>query len=194
VTFVFGYDKADFVVTVEDGAVITQPATEPIRTGYTFDGWYTPAESELYLFGAKITADLILHAKWTEELKPATTYIITFNFGEDGKADSTLTVTQDGILLNPPVPTPPPAYADCVFAGWYTPSGEPYDFTVPITSDLALTARWDENTAIDTINGAAFFDGAAYYDLQGRRVLHPVSGRLYLILYSSGTRQLLIKH
>ena len=54
--------------TVESGGLATEP-TDPTKSGYTFDGWYT---STLYTTGWDFSTDTVtsnttLYAKWTEE-------------------------------------------------------------------------------------------------------------------------------
>ena len=40
---------------------------DPVREGYTFDGWYLDAEgTQAYDFATPVTGDLTLFAKWTK--------------------------------------------------------------------------------------------------------------------------------
>lgn len=56
--------------TVADGGKATKPAN-PTRSGFVFDGWYADATfAAAFDFGAPITADVTVYAKWTEESKP----------------------------------------------------------------------------------------------------------------------------
>ena len=51
------------------GSVITKPATDPTKTGYTFDGWYTKEngdfDTEWDFASDKVIEDFILYARWT---------------------------------------------------------------------------------------------------------------------------------
>ncbi|WP_028598826.1 S-layer homology domain-containing protein, partial [Paenibacillus pasadenensis] len=49
---------------VDHGGKVVKPS-DPMRTGYTFGGWYTDAElKQAYDFNAAVTGALELHAKW----------------------------------------------------------------------------------------------------------------------------------
>lgn len=50
-------------VTVTEGATVSTPK-QPVRKGYTFDGWY--AGSTKYDFSKAVTSNLTLTAKWTK--------------------------------------------------------------------------------------------------------------------------------
>lgn len=50
---------------VEDGKTVNKPA-DPVRRGYSFDGWFTTADgSEQYDFTNPVTADIRVYAHWT---------------------------------------------------------------------------------------------------------------------------------
>ena len=51
--------------TVPAGSLLTEP-TDPTRTGYTFDAWYSDPElTDAYDFTAPVEANMVLYAKWT---------------------------------------------------------------------------------------------------------------------------------
>ena len=53
--------------TPASGSTVTKP-TDPTREGYTFAGWYTDeACTKAYDFGAAVTADMTLYAKWVKK-------------------------------------------------------------------------------------------------------------------------------
>lgn len=53
--------------TPASGSVLAKPA-DPTRDGYTFGGWYIDeACTKAYDFGAAVTADMTLYAKWTKK-------------------------------------------------------------------------------------------------------------------------------
>ena len=56
--------------TVNRNTAITEPA-EPIKEGYTFEGWFTDkACTTAYDFSTKITGNITLYAKWAEDERP----------------------------------------------------------------------------------------------------------------------------
>jgi len=73
-TFIVQFDcnggSAVSVQTVTEGEKATEPTT-PIRTGYTFAGWYTDNGTFDYKWdfsNGKVSKDMTLYAKWTEDV------------------------------------------------------------------------------------------------------------------------------
>lgn len=67
VTFDDNYERspAPYVVTVDYGDAIAEPAS-PIRDNYDFGGWYTrPAGGDKYVFASAVTENMTLYAHWT---------------------------------------------------------------------------------------------------------------------------------
>lgn len=57
--------------SVERNGTVSEPDV-PVKAGYSFGGWFTDeACTAEYDFSAKVTKDVILYAKWTEDKKPA---------------------------------------------------------------------------------------------------------------------------
>ena len=70
VTFETNGGSAVASQTVNSGEKATKPA-DPTKSGFVFDGWYADATfAAAFDFGAPITADVTVYAKWTEESKP----------------------------------------------------------------------------------------------------------------------------
>ncbi len=122
ITFVLGNGEADVVLTQNYGTEITAPEN-PVREGYTFDGWdktipeTVPAE------------DVTITARWT-----VNRYTITFVLG-NGEADVVL--TQD---YGTAITAPTPKMSGYTFDGW--------DKAVPETmpaNDVTITAKWKIN-------------------------------------------------
>ena len=121
-----------------DGSV-TLPT--PIRTGYTFGGWYSDdgLTASVGAAGDSYTpsADITLYAKWT-----VNTYTITYNLndGEFTTSYNNFTIESETITLDEPTRT---GYA---FAGWYTNEGLTGDPVTTIaqgsTGDITLYAKW----------------------------------------------------
>ena len=122
-------------LTVEKGTKITPPSV-PIRYGYTFAGWYINRSFTIpYSFSDAITADTILYAKWDEALK----YVVTF----DSNGGSYVEPQRVEFLRTALRPNDP-VRSGYVFAGWYMNEAltTPYDFSLTITQDITLYARW----------------------------------------------------
>lgn len=65
VTFDTRGGSAIEAVELTAGAAVSRPA-DPIRTGYTFAGWFTDtALTQAYDFALPVTQDMVLYAKWT---------------------------------------------------------------------------------------------------------------------------------
>ena len=76
VTFNLHEGVGDFPAqTVENNTAITAPATDPIRAGHIFIGWYTAAtDGTPFNFNTAITADTVIHARWELIPPPAHEY------------------------------------------------------------------------------------------------------------------------
>ncbi len=121
------------------------PTSSPLRSGYTFSGWYTAQTG-----GSKVTSsttyqtasDSTLYAHWT-----AKTCTVTFNANYTGSTYSQTRTETFG--SNYTLPTSP-TRTGYTFAGWYKETG----FTNQVTastavsneSDHTLYAKWTAKT------------------------------------------------
>lgn len=124
--------------TVTPDTAVTKP-TDPIKTGYTFSGWYTTEVLDtVYDFTTNVTADITLYAKWIPKK-----YGVTFN-SNVGSSVSSVTVTHDTAVTKPTNPM----RTGYTFGGWYTTEAftTAYDFTTKATADLTLYAKWIANS------------------------------------------------
>ena len=130
-TFAVTFDtNGGSIVPVENvlnGQKATKP-TNPTKTGYTFDGWYTEETcTHPYDFATSVQNALTLYAKWT-----INQYTITFK-PENGDKDTT--ITQD---YGTPVTAPAnPTRTGYTFAGW----NREIPATMP-AENMTVTARW----------------------------------------------------
>ena len=130
-TFAVTFDtNGGSIVPVENvlnGQKATKP-TNPTKTGYTFDGWYTEETcTNPYDFATSVQNALTLYAKWT-----INQYTITFK-PENGDEDTTITQDYDTPVTAPANPT----RTGYTFAGW--------DREIPATmpaENMTVTARW----------------------------------------------------
>ncbi len=115
------------------GAVLTRPA-DPVREGYTFDGWYTGTDySVKYGFDQPVGFDFELFAKWTKK-----TYTVTFSAAGAANVPAAQTVEHGDAATKPATA---PTLDGLVFKGWLL-GGKEYDFSTPVTGDITLEASW----------------------------------------------------
>ena len=139
---------ADDTFTVASGNMLsTAGITQPTRTGYDFEGWYTDAG---FASGTKIADlstypmpenDLTIYANWT-----AKNYTLTVHKNNDDDP-STLTATVDyGTTLSTLSQLATPSRTGYTFGGWYT--DEDCTVAMPATmpdSNLTVYAKWTIN-------------------------------------------------
>lgn len=128
--------------TVQHGNRALKP-TDPSADGFSFLGWYLDAEGDVYFdFNTPITGNTTLYAKWaSREVK---LYTVSFDLnGKPGTKPEDQRVAEGGMAGSPVNPTA----AGFIFRGWYRDREckSLYDFADPVTADLTLYARWEED-------------------------------------------------
>ena len=136
------------------------PTTAPIRTGYTFNGWYTSASG-----GTKVTdgsytpgspyGSITLHAQWTGNTQTIT-WSGSGNTG--GSAPTSPTTVAYGSSFT--LPTNTYTKTGYSFNGWLIGAttyaeGATYPSSGGVTGNVSVTAKWNVN---------AYF---VYYDMNG---------------------------
>lgn len=146
VTFDLGYEEEGVTapevqrIDLTAGGKAVEPE-DPVRGDegdYRFEGWYVGSgrNEKLYDFGAEVTEDVDLHAKWTK-LRAT----VTFDGNYAGAQPQEEKVALGGKLQN----TPSPERTGYTFAGWYFDDEctIPYDFSEnAIDDDLTVYAKW----------------------------------------------------
>ena len=129
-TFIFGNGAEPLVRVLEFNETITYPA-EPVRTGYSFNGWDS---NPTFMPGN----DTILKALWSPN-----TYMVTFN--SDGGNISEL-ATKSVTFDSPYGKLPTPSRTGYTFLGWFTDKNESItEESIVITPDNhTLYAHWTE--------------------------------------------------
>ncbi len=159
VTFMVHDDEQSTMVIHIDGIdKIDEPET-PIRSGYSFMGWYY--QDELWNFiGYVVTEDMILDAKWEE-----ITYTISYELNGgiiDGENPTSYTA-KDFLDLHEPTKL------GHVFLGWYLDQALTIPYTgQQIIGDQTFYAKWytDSNPEIDgVVNERTYFMGTGDIDL-----------------------------
>lgn len=123
------------------------------KNAYVFDGWYTTPEcyagSEADLNTMTMPAsDMILYAKWV----PKTHTVRTF-LKEEVIANGTPLKTWEKVPHRTTIDRPAdPTNGNYTFVGWfYRENGveKAFDFSMPITKDLDLYAKWSSNKLVE---------------------------------------------
>ena len=129
--------------TVKHGEYAVYKSTS--RSGYEFLGWYLNGEK--YDFSTPVTEKITLVAKWEKKTTETPSddkeiYIVDFD-SNGGSRVSSQKVEEGERVSRPSNPT-----RDCYdFVGWYTNASltKKYDFSTPVTSDMTLYAKWEDN-------------------------------------------------
>ena len=117
---------------VRDGEKATEP--EVSVDGYVLEGWYTDEEfTNKWDFDTVLTESITLYANWQVVSD------VTFMSGDE---------TLGTVSMNIGATIPPPDYAKYgkVIEGWYLDAEltQPWDFNMPVTSDITLYANWQD--------------------------------------------------
>lgn len=138
--------------TTIPNADIPVESTGLTKTGYVFDKWVDGSDVE-FNFSTAISSDTIVYATWLTAL------VVTFKKElSDATAYHTVSVLENDYLTSADYPTTNPTKTDYTFVCWVK-SGESTEFayaTTPITSNIILVAKWQENPKVifDTDGGS----------------------------------------
>ena len=107
---------------------------------WTFNGWYADAECTTpFQFGTPLTEDTSIYAGVTPTIRT-----ITWNLDGGTPSGSYPTSIPHGTLLSPPAS---PVREDYEFSGW-TIDGLPFTEARAVTSNITVTATWEEAAAL----------------------------------------------
>lgn len=121
--------------TVEHGKTAVKP-DDPTREGYTFLGWY--AGDAAYDWNTPVTGNLVLTAHWLKNEQPRPkTHTVTFDY-RNGDPTDVRTVNDGDTVPQPQTPV----REGYDFRGWVGIDGSAFDFTLPITADTLVSAKW----------------------------------------------------
>jgi uncharacterized repeat protein (TIGR02543 family) len=142
--------------------------SEPIRSGYSFGGWYTSTGGGGTQFTATTTVanTITVYAKWTAQ------YTVTFNADGGTPATQTRTVNSGASAGSSDMPSEPNK-SGYTFDGWYTVSGgggTQFTATTPVTGNITVYAKWAYNFTtlaqyrdMVPLSGVTITGNAAYY-------------------------------
>ena len=122
-------------VSVEEGHSIEAPPT-PTKEGYIFDGWVVDDVS--YDFSQIISGDVVLKARWREVAPDTVIYTVRFET-EGGTTYPEQFIEENGKVVQPSEPV----RDGYKFVEWQV-DGNPYNFDNPVTSNLTIVAKWEE--------------------------------------------------
>lgn len=124
------------------------------KNAYKFDSWYTTAGcyagSEVNWATATMPAsDVTLYAKWVPVTHTVKTYQTENDLNSSAPAQETWTVSHGKTVENPPEN---PSKGEYTFVGWFYKDADgtehAFDFSMPVTKDLNLYAKWSVNTLV----------------------------------------------
>ncbi len=136
---------------------------EPVKIGYSFDGWYLSNEylnnEEVIMGQTPITSTIVLYAKWIDAVS-----LVTFETNGGSEINSVYVKYNDVLSVKEPTKE---GYS---FGGWYLDEKYSNQFFVekdPIINDLTLYAKWNPNQLIVSFNsngGSEIADVNVYYN------------------------------
>lgn len=124
------------------------------ENAYEFAGWYTTAGCYA---GSKVNwatatmpaSDVTLYAKWVPITHTVKTYQTENDLSNVGSELGTWTVSHGKTVENPPEN---PSKGEYTFVGWFYKDADgtehAFDFSMPVTKDLNLYAKWSVNTLV----------------------------------------------
>ena len=116
---------------VEEDTMATEPSVT--KDGFILDGWYNGEEK--FDFSTPITKNLTLKARWNDGPKVNVIFMV------DGTVYKTIPVNENTAVTKPTNPTK----KGYIFVEWQL-DGSAYDFSNKVTSEITLTAKFEEKT------------------------------------------------
>ena len=149
--------------TIDYGVNITKPAIDPVKTGYTFGGWYyvnavtndMVSEWQFGNSGWYVQSDITLRAKW-RQITFDVTYELYGGSFDDSSQQNPVNVPYAGKVTAPGSVTRPGYHFD----GWFEFVGTnvldpadyaPWNFNTEIYGDVVLYARWLEEFEVSFV-------------------------------------------
>ncbi len=111
-----------------------QPSN-PKKESCKFDGWYLN-DTRFNFSNTQITSDITLKAKWVQ--------LYTISFDSDGGTNIQNKTVESGKTVTKPNT---PSKEKYTFLGWFNGESE-FDFSLPITSDISLKAKWEKKVMV----------------------------------------------
>jgi uncharacterized repeat protein (TIGR02543 family) len=120
---------------------VSDMPSEPIRSGYSFGGWYTSTGGGGTQFTATtpVSGNITVYAKWT-----VIQYTVTFNADGGTPETQTRTVNSGASVGASDMPSEPNK-SGYSFGGWYTVSGgggTQFTETTTVSGNITVYAKW----------------------------------------------------
>ena len=134
------------VTKVEKDTHLAKPKPDPLKEGYTFNGWYTDADfTSQFIFTRVVTKDTTLYAQWIDLF-----WNISWDLNGgtwEGVYEPPSTVEKGTALARP---NPDPTKSGTTFAGWFTNAEltAQYTFTTKVNGNIKLYAKWVDDWII----------------------------------------------
>ena len=167
-------------ITQDFNTAVMAPSA-PIKTGYTFGGWYSDVGLLVsYEFTTMPAASITLYAKWI-----INQYTLSFN-SNGGSAVSSITRDYNTAVMAPSAPIK----TGFIFSGWYRDKNFTFEFTFPTTmpaADTWLYARWQRGEditvqAYDIEEFNSSYSPAGYVNLDSNSLPNDVANWYRIIL------------
>jgi len=147
------------LLTIEEGHVIGSLPDAPVKTGYTFSGWFTDKNGagDQVTDTTVITGSITVYANWT-----INQYTVTFD-SQGGSPVPPITIDYNTTIGDsfPFAPT----YDGHLFGGWWTETnggGTQFVDSTPVTDNITVSAYWEDTTAGFAITGVPIGTFAIY--------------------------------
>ena len=146
-----------------DNTTVGSLPPDPVKTGFSFAGWWTAPDSGTAVFAdTVVSADITVYAHWST----LPVYVVSFDT-RGGSPISVRRVTAGGTLKSPGNPEK----SGYLFGGWFREATcvTPWNFdTDKVGADTVLYAKWDSYTWVVT-----FIDSANPDHTEKRAVSSP---------------------
>ena len=135
--------------TVLYGEKIKRPGDPTRGEDEVFAGWYTDSACTIpFDFGKAVTSSMTLYAKWENADSPdadKTKLQVTFKTDGGYFADGNQVRVEEVVNGSTVTSFDNPTKDGYTFTGWWIDSNNAYDFSMPITNNLTVTAHWTKN-------------------------------------------------
>ena len=169
----FNTNGGEFLEAQMTSEIAEMPVTT--RDGYVLEGWYDNKQfdGDPIAFPYEVTANVTLHAKWTEVIPD--TYIVTYHTN----GGSAVATYQGTSIATSPSTTRQGNYR---FVGWFDNSecsGNPVTFPYALTKNTDLYAKWEATgftLTFNTMGGSSILEKSNVLTVKEADIAKPTNG------------------